>query len=562
MSAIGPSGRETPFDLLVLADFLPEGPADAPLRLRPHRVDAASFGDLLKEAAPTLSIDIGGGKAVSLRFDELRAFRPEALPRRVVSVPPAALPEAAPPSAPPPAAPPPQTSPSPQPPKAGELFDLVDVDGSTAETGATETQDALRSLDRLIQEIAGGGVVRNPTQPSEQSASQDAAAAEGLRQTLHEPRLRALESAWRGLAFLLRRLDSRSGFRVHVLSAPAGERVDAFRNILLPLAVEMRAEARTVVALVDADFGGDEASLAEARELAGVAEEARIPVVASADPRLLGLSSWKEIQSLGAVDELLNESPPPGWTALRSDPAARWLTLAANPFLLRLPYGAEQDRVKGFAFEENPPDREPVYLWGRPAWIVGSLIAEAAIRDGWGAAITGPAAAAEVNDLPVRLLALRGGEPVQIPLEMLLPENRVLELSRAGLAPLACARNRDRAFLPTAPSVAAASAPDGSSDRRAQALRVSLPYQVFTARVTALIDHLLHWMGPTQGPEETAVQLAAGLEVLTATSEGAEVAVTAAIAEDGATLVLRVTPRGEPVRGLPPLELRLPLGGH
>ena len=93
MSEIGSSGRETPFDLLVLADFLPEGPADAPLRSRPHRVDAASFGDLLKKAAPALSIDIGGGKAVGLRFDELRAFRPEALPRHVVSVPPAALPD-------------------------------------------------------------------------------------------------------------------------------------------------------------------------------------------------------------------------------------------------------------------------------------------------------------------------------------------------------------------------------------------------------------------------------------------------------------------------------------
>ncbi len=335
--------------------------------------------------------------------------------------------------------------------------------------------------------------------------------------------------------------------------------MEAFRELLLPLAAEIREEARTAVALVDAEFGGGPDSLAEARELAALAEEARTPLVASADPRLLGLDSWKAIQSLGPVDEMLHDAPPAGWAALRGDPAARWLTLAANPYLLRLSYGADLDRVKGFAFEENPGPGDPTYLWGRPGWIVVALIALGAIRDGWGAAITGPAAALEVTDLPVRPLALRGGDPVQIPLEMLLPENRVLELSRAGLAALACARNRDHAFLPSAPSTAAPAPPTAASDRRTEALRVSLAYQIFTARITALLDHLLRWMGPTQGPEETAAGLATGLQTLTATAAGPEVEVAGAVGDGGTSIVLRIVPRGEPVRGLPVLELRLPV---
>jgi len=589
MSAHVPPGPETSLDLLVLADLLPEGPADAPLRAAPRRVEAADFAGLLRAAAPVLTLEDADGARTVLRFDDLRAFRPEALAaalpahrglvevHRILedlhrgradlpwalaeldahagSVPGVkALREAltrvdAPAPAGPPPPPPAASAPE------GGLFDLVDVEGSAA--APSESPAPARALDRLIRELAGGGTALGRERLGALTAGVDAAAAEGMRAVLHHPRFRSLESAWRGLAFLVKRVDPRSGIRVHVLAAPPGERVRAIREHFMPLNAEIRGEARTAVVLVDGAFGGDEDSLAEARELAALAEEARAPLIASADPALLGIASWKEIQGLGPVDEHLAETPPKGWTELRNDPAARWLTLAANPFLLRLPYGAELDRVKGFAFEENPGPAGPVHLWGRPAWIVGVLVAAAAARDGWGAAITGPAAALEVSELPVRPLELRGGDPVQIPLEMLLPENRVLELSRAGLAPVACARNRDRAFLPTAPSAAA---PAKDSDRRTEALRVSLPYQIFTARVTALLEHLLAFMGPTAGPEETAAALAAGLTTLTMNAEGPDVTASAEVAAGGATLVLRLVPRGEAVRGLPPLELTLPAG--
>ena len=346
MSAHRIPGPDTPLDLLILADLVPEGAADAPLRARPHRVDAAGFAELLRTAAPTVSIVTGDGEPIALRFDDLRAFRPEALAAalpglrdlaevhriledlhrgridltkalaeldaRAETVPGVkavreALAGGASPEAKASPEPPPPATPAP-PPAEGGLFDLVDVDASVA---PVESEAPAKALDRLVREIAGGGVALNRDRLGRLTARLDEASAQGLRDVLHHPAVRNLEAAWRGLDFLLRRIDPRSGVRVHVLAAPAGGRVEAFRELLLPLAAEIREEARTTVALVDADFGGDPDSLAEARALAALAEEARTPLVASADPRLLGLDSWKAIQSLDPVDEMLTTPRPP-----------------------------------------------------------------------------------------------------------------------------------------------------------------------------------------------------------------------------------------------------------
>ncbi len=596
--------QETPLDLFVLADLLPGAGAETPLRARPHRVDVQTLDALQAEAAPAVTVPGPGGGELELVFPTLKSFRPEALARALPALQALAgarrvlddlhrgrtTPEAAraalgalPPgagdlarelgdalagepggseAAPEPERPAKASASPPEAPSGG-LFDLVDVEGSAAAAEASgPPPGAERALERLVRELAGGrGTPLNTRRLAELTARLDDAAADAVREVLHHPRVRDLEAAWRGVHFLLRRLDPRSGIRIHLLAVPPGDRVRALEEIVLPAAGEARREARTVLVLVDADFGAGPGSLAEALELARRGEEGRVPVLASADPALLGLDSWKSIQELGPVDEILEESPPEGWRELRAEPAARWLTLFANPFLLRLPYGAELDRVKGFAFEENPAGAEPVHLWGRPAWLAASLLAESAIRDGWGTDFTGPAAAATVEDLPVRPLVLRGGDPVQVPLEMLLPENRVLELSRAGIAALACARNRDTAFLPTAPGVARPVRGEGASDTRTEALRVGLPYQVFTARITALLDHLLAWMQLSGTPAELAGHLATGLEVLTAERERAGVEVAWEAPEEpgeAASITLRVIPRAEAVRGLPVLELQLP----
>jgi len=111
--------------------------------------------------------------------------------------------------------------------------------------------------------------------------------------------------------------------------------------------------------------------------LGGIAAAAGAPILAAADPRVLGAESlaktplpenWRPIESQRAQ----------AWEILRNFPEARYLGLALPRFLLRLPYGKETEAAEQFAFEEfeGAPVHEH-YLWGNPALACVCLLAQA-----------------------------------------------------------------------------------------------------------------------------------------------------------------------------------------
>jgi type VI secretion system protein ImpC len=615
---------QAPLDLVVLSDLMPQGGPGAPLLSSLQAVDKDSLAELLRAAAPALELAPTTGDtegATRLRFAEFRAFRPDALAaqlpraralldlrrrcqaqgvggagllatlqaieepmelrdavRRALAgtapagpaggraggaAPPAAAPAA--PSAPSYGAPPAPAAPS-APGHAGDplasLFDMVEVTGA-AVGPAPETA---RALDRLIAEVIG--VARSPgALPAaalrQITAAIDQAMGDVLRPVLHDPGFQALEAAWLGLRFLMRRVDSRSGIRVHVLATTGRGLAEAFRGVVAPFAEGRRAEGRVVLVLADFDLVPSPGELADARALAAQAEACRALVVATAHPALLGAAALGDVPPRANLADLLDDEAHRGWRELRAEEPSRWLALTVNRFMLRVPYGAEQDRVSDFAFEENPVGAEAGYLWGRAPWLVGALVASAFARSGWGAEIAGPGEQGTVEDLPVRPLTLRTGEVVQAPLEAFLSEQRVLELSQAGLIAPACRRNSDAAFVVTAP-VVHRPAGDGVGGARADtARRASLPYQLFVAQVTALLGQLVAYVDPLRPPQEIATTLTKGLEFLTTSEAGPvlEVHAEAPAGGEAAPLTLHVRPVAGPLRGLPPFALELPLPG-
>ncbi|MEO5616839.1 MAG: type VI secretion system contractile sheath large subunit, partial [Candidatus Eisenbacteria bacterium] len=236
---------------------------------------------------------------------------------------------------------------------------------------------------------------------------------------------------------------------------------------------------------------------------------------------------------------------------LRADEDTRWLALTTNRFLMRLPYGAEFDHVKGFAFEENPADRDPNYLWGRGVWAIGERIAASYTRTGWGVRLTGQDEDAVVADLPLRLLQLKTGEIVPAPLETLLSERRALEFSQGGVIALLCPHGGDFAFLASAPMVHRSAMADGAAQSSAEARRNSLPFAMFVAQVSAWVAHL-DGAGRFDSEEERRVALARGVQFLSMTGDGATL--EASVEGDS----IRIIPWRDPLRGLPDFTLTLP----
>ncbi len=148
---------------------------------------------------------------------------------------------------------------------------------------------------------------------------------------------------------------------------------------------------------------------------------------------------------------------------------------------------------------------------------------------------------------------------MQTPLEALLSERRVLELSEGGILSLACRRNADAAFVVSAPTVHRPAAAEGGRPSPAEARRDSLPYRLFLAQIMALLAHLAAWTDRTKPPDEVASTLAKGLEFLTSTREGPAISV-AGEAAAGGTIALRIRPASPPLTGLPDVALEIPTG--
>lgn len=448
-------------------------------------------------------------------------------------------------------------SPAPAPPAGDDaldaIFNMVDVSGSASFPPAGDERPvtpAARALDKLVGLLGAGrsGQAGSATLAG-LAAVVDEAMSDTLRAVLSDPTFQALEQTWSGLRFLIRRVDVRTGVRLFVLPSTRALLAGHARDVYEPFAEEQRRGARVVVALADFDLAGDADGLVLAAALAAVAAENQSPLIAGADSGLLGIESLAGIEAIENVDDLLADDAHAGWRELRADEDSRWLAITANRFLMRLPYGAEFDRVKGFAFEENPAEQEPSYLWGRGIWALGVSIAASYARTGWGVQLTGQDEDVVVGDLPVRLARLKTGEIVPAPLEALLSERRALEFSLGGVITLLCRRGGDFAFLAGAPMVHRP-ASVGATRSAVESRRDTLPFAMFVAQVAAWNAHL-EGAGRFASEEERREGLARGIQFLSMTGEGPTLE---AVVEGNR---LRITPWRDPLRGLPDFTLTL-----
>jgi len=559
---------EPSFNLIVVSDLAP-GPAGT---LRARAVDKDSLDALLREIGPSIEVPGGGARSV-LTFQEFKDFRPERLAARLPAITNVlefrklvtelasgggsldavraslrqlgAYPdlaralEAALSPAPAPATPK-ESAPAARPAAplpSGGLFDLVDAEGSPPpETVSPEQME--RSAAKLIDAVLGSpssGSKPAPAALRAVGARAEEAVAPLIRAVLQDPRFQQLEAAWRGLRLLVRSVDFRAGCRLHVIAAPRAALLRAVRDVALPLADDLRSQGKTSCLLLDFSFDGSE------EELVGIAEEAAprsLPVIASA-----GLEVAMRDLAAG-----MGDASQGAWVKLRSAPAARWLALAANRFLLRVPYGADGDPAKNLAFEEitGPDPRLP---WGHPGWLLAAMVAGSFARTGWGVDFAGREAAAGLEALPMR----PGGEETT-PLESDLTEAAANALGGAGLLPFACRRGNDHPFAAGTSTVYKA-----KKDEPATTLR----YALFTASVAAATESLLGHIDLTFSIEEIARTIGAALQLMGMTQGGSVYTASAAVVSGGrSAIAVRIKPQGGVLRGLPDLSFEVPISLH
>jgi type VI secretion system protein ImpC len=484
--AAGRPTEEVPFRILLLGSFSGRQ-TGAPLAgRRPVLIDRDNLDEVLARLDVQARLPLGrdGPTPLTVRFKELDDFHPDRLfasletfaalrnlRRRLES--PRTFAEAAAEvrgwtSAPAPAAAPPPAPAAPPPSDPAALLEHI-LGGESAPAPTPAGPPAAVDWNAYLRRVVAPYLVPGTDPDAEELVARvDAATADQMRAVLHHPAFQAVESAWRALHLLTRRLDTDEGLKLYLLDVTKEElaadlagaaelRGSGTFKLLVEQTVGTPGAAPWALLAGNYTFGPTPEDALLLARLGAVARAAGAPFLAGADTRLFGCASP------AATPDPDDWGAPPGgeagevWAALRGTPQAASLGLAAPRFLLRQPYGKGSNPVEAFALEELPGGKpHEGYLWGNAAFACALLLGEAFNRAGWGLR---PGMFLEIDSLPAHIYSEDGESRLKPCAEAILTERAAERILDAGVMPLLSVRDRDKVRLGRFQSLAAPAAP-------------------------------------------------------------------------------------------------------
>jgi type VI secretion system ImpC/EvpB family protein len=296
----------------------------------------------------------------------------------------------------------------------------------------------------------------------------DALLTRQVNAILHHPAVQQLEASWRGLQYLIRQTSEGENVKIRVLSISWKEVVrdlersiefdqsQLFRKIY---SEEFGTPGGEPYGLLLGDYeirhrpspGHPSDDLEALKGLGGIAAAAFAPFVAGADPALLDLTSFTELQLPLDLSRTFEQLDYLKWKALRDTEDARFVGLTLPRVLMRLPYPDNSGRTDGFRFQEevSDPDRRQ-YLWGTAVYAFGAVVVRAFTDFGWLAAIRGVQRGVIGGGLVTGLPApsFRTDSPGLVPrcsTDAIITDAQEQELGELGFIPLCHCQDTDLA---------------------------------------------------------------------------------------------------------------------
>lgn len=299
-----------------------------------------------------------------------------------------------------------------------------------------------------------------------------------LNAVLHAPPVQAVESVWRSLAFLVAHAEFRRGVRIGLLHAPAADRLAWFRLKVIDPVFDQGADAPDVL-VVDAQYGNSASDLEALDEWAQHGASLPAVVIAGVSSAFFGVKNAWQMPTLPPLVNLMDQWQFAKWKTLRQQGYARYLAPVFGRGLLRSGYARGDAPDGSFAFVEDvQADRDLPWIHG--PWVVACAVARSVADTGWPAAMAGM-----VHGRVEGFAVARGGpkgDKVVGPGDVALAQQKIDELAVAGVnATLAL---RDTSDLVVYNGLTAAR--PHRMDPQAL-LEVSLPYQLFATRLSALL---------------------------------------------------------------------------
>ncbi len=381
------------------------------------------------------------------------------------------------------------------------ILGIVDLPGvGPAKPAVSSAKAGVESLISEIRDTETSCVKVKPSVAREIISELDERLGAGLEPILHHPEFRRLEALWRGLKFLVERTDFREPIRIEIRCNPKEDLLESLA--LFGDDVESRGGLESdAVILAVYEFDRSSRDMEVLRRLSETAEALQVPVISSVGLRFFGFESASDFERLSHLGAIFDQRDYAKWRSLREVESSRWLTLIFDRFLLRYPYDPEQIRVRNFEYREDlSTSSGDAHLWANPLWGLASLLTIRFAATGNCLEFTGWQNGL-IEDLPIRELQLQSGESVQSPLDVMISENQLADLTRAGIAALVSKVNTDSAALLSAPTVHLPERYGDEDETRQARLRAILPYQIFVSRMAVCAQQITGAISPGLAPD-------------------------------------------------------------
>lgn len=314
---------------------------------------------------------------------------------------------------------------------------------------------------------------------------------------LHSERFQQLESAWRGLNYLVSNTETDEMLKIRVMNiskkdlgktlkkyaGAAWDQSPLFKKLYEEEYGQLGGEPYGCL-VGDYYFDHTPGDVQLLGQMAQVAAAAHAPFIAGAGPTLMGMDSWQELANPRDLAKIFGAPDYAAFRSLRESDDAKYVGLAMPRFLARLPYGAKTNPVEEFEFEEETTGgNHSRYSWANAAYAMAININRAFKLYGWCTSIRGVESGGAVEGLPVHTFPSDdGGVDMKCPTEIAISDRREAELAACGLMPLIHRKNTDTAAFIGAQSLQKPQEymdPDATSNAR---LAARLPYLFASCR--------------------------------------------------------------------------------
>lgn len=341
----------------------------------------------------------------------------------------------------------------------GDMLDELELEGEAADTARTGFEEFLRWF--LTPERKGEKVDKKAV--NAMIAEIDRKLSDQINEILHDPGVQKIESAWRGLKYMVDEMNFRENVRLEVLNCSKDDLIDDFDET--PELVKSGLY-ETVYSSEYGMFGGNPYGMVVAnyefskgpediqllRNCAAVSAMSHAPFISNSSPDMFGCKSFTELPQKQDLAAIFEQTDWAKWNSFREEEDSRYVGLCGPRFLLRDVYGKAGKPVKSFDFEEEVVGDHDAYLWGGSATAFATRVADSFAKYRWCANIVGPQAGGAVKNLPLHTYKAMGESAYKIPTEVALTLRRDYEMSEQGFINLVHRQESDNAAFFSATS--------------------------------------------------------------------------------------------------------------